>query len=282
MDCDSAHRQAQRYVGTGVAGTAASVFERLSHARDAAYAAVDTALGSDRVRALMLDLTEWLTCGAWRTKPSMRDARDASARHFAAGTLHALFCRVSKRGRSPSTLEDEERHEIRKTAKRLRYGAEFLGSVFSRRKRSRRYGNFVGSLEELQEQLGALNDMATARAVLDRFGLRDDPVAKGLLVHRKKSKTSTPPPRRTTIFSIARLSGVRGGGSTPGRTIERRNDRLIPLVSSKMTRPKVGTQVGYLKRPSRFMPTATGHRLCRRIVARQCYRLNAKRRQCSR
>lgn len=165
-----------------------SLFEGLNRARDVAYAAVDTALGSDRVRALMLDLMEWLACGAWRTAPSTRDARDAPAKRFAAEMLHKLRRCVSKRGRSLPTQADEERHEVRKTAKRLRYGAEFLGSVFSSKKRSRRYEKFVGSLEKLQDQLGALNDMATAPTVLDRLGLRDAPGAKSLLAHRKKSK----------------------------------------------------------------------------------------------
>ncbi|TCP84174.1 inorganic triphosphatase YgiF [Sphingomonas sp. PP-CE-1A-559] len=164
------------------------LFEGLNQARDAAYVEVDNALGSDRVRALMLDLTEWLACGAWRTAQSTRDARDAPARHLAAETLRALRRRVSKRGRSLQSLADEERHEVRKTAKRLRYGTEFLGSLFPNKKRSRRYGKFVGSLEKLQDQLGALNDMATAPTVLDRLGLRDDPGAKSLLAHRKKSK----------------------------------------------------------------------------------------------
>jgi len=164
------------------------LFEGLNQARDAAYVEVDNALGSDRVRALMLDLTEWLACGAWRTAQSTRDARDAPARHFAAETLRALRRRVSKRGRSLQSLADEERHDVRKTAKGLRYGTEFLGSLFPNKKRSRRYGKFVGSLEKLQDQLGALNDMATAPTVLDRLGLRDDPGAKSLLAHRKKSK----------------------------------------------------------------------------------------------
>jgi triphosphatase len=103
-------------------------------------------------------------------------------------TLHALRRRVRKRGKSLASQTDEERHEVRKGAKRLRYGAEFLGSLFPSKKRARRYGKFVKSLEKLQDQLGALNDMATAPSVLDRLGLRDDPGAKRLLAHRKKSK----------------------------------------------------------------------------------------------
>ncbi|PTQ60744.1 inorganic triphosphatase YgiF [Sphingomonas sp. PP-CE-3G-477] len=166
----------------------ASLFQDLIRARDAAYAAVDTALSSDRVRALLLDLTEWLVCGAWHTAPSMRDALDAPARQFAAETLHKLRRRVGKRGRSLPTQADEERHEVRKAAKRLRYGAEFFGSLFPGKKRARRYGKFLKSLEKLQDQLGALNDMATAPTVLDRLGLRDEPGARSLLAHRKKSK----------------------------------------------------------------------------------------------
>ncbi|RZL85807.1 MAG: inorganic triphosphatase [Sphingomonas sp.] len=166
----------------------ASLFQELDRARDAAYAAVDVALGSNRVRALMLDLTEWLVCGAWRTAPSMRDARDAPAMQFAAETLHEQRRRVSKRGRLLTIQTDDQRHEVRKTAKRLRYGAEFLGSLFPGKKRARRYGKFVRSLGKLQDQLGTLNDMATVPMVLDRLGLRDDPGAKNLLAHRKKSK----------------------------------------------------------------------------------------------
>lgn len=164
------------------------LFDGLNRARDVAYAAVDTALGSDRVRALMLDLMGWLVCGEWRTAPSTRKVRDVLAKRFGANTLNALRRRVRKRGRCLSTQGDRERHAVRKAAKRLRYGAEFLTSVFPSKKRSRRYRKFVGSLEKLQDHLGALNDMATASPILDRLSLRDAPGAKCLMAHPKKSK----------------------------------------------------------------------------------------------
>jgi triphosphatase len=55
-----------------------------------------------------------------------------------------------------------QRHELRKEFKKLRYASE-LGSGLFKRKRVKR---FLGVLSELQDVLGALNDVAAGRAEL--------------------------------------------------------------------------------------------------------------------
>ncbi len=83
--------------------------------------------------------------------------------------------------------EDEHRHEARKNAKKLRYAAEFFGSLFAGKRAARRYKRFIDAVEKLQDQLGALNDLATGPDVLDKYGLRDHPEADRLVSHADKS-----------------------------------------------------------------------------------------------
>lgn len=65
---------------------------------------------------------------------------------------------------------DEHRHEARKDAKKLRYAAEFFRSLFSDKWDVRPYKRFIGAMEALQDELGALNDFATGPDVLEGRG----------------------------------------------------------------------------------------------------------------
>ena len=64
------------------------------------------------------------------------------------------------------------RHRVRKDAKKLRYAAECFASLFDRKRERRQYERFIGTIEVLQERLGALNDLATASAVLTTLGIK--------------------------------------------------------------------------------------------------------------
>lgn len=163
---------------------AGALHERIRTAREDAYAHVDAALCSGRVRRLMLDLTQWLTDGPWLLAASTQDRRNEPVRDFAATALERFRKAVKKQGRHLAKMDDETRHELRKSAKKLRYASEFFSALFEARRR--RYQNFVGALEELQDQLGALNDLATAPEVISRLGIKDDPEADALLGKGKR------------------------------------------------------------------------------------------------
>jgi CHAD domain-containing protein len=59
---------------------------------------------------------------------------------------------------SLTTLGDEERHQLRKRLKRLRYTAEFFGSLYPQEAAKA----YLKKLGALQDCFGALNDLATA------------------------------------------------------------------------------------------------------------------------
>lgn len=165
--------------------------DRVSAAREAAYDKVIDGLSSPRTRMLMLDLAQWLATGPWLTAPETETARQQPARDFAITALDRLRRTVKKGGRHLAGADDEARHELRKNAKKLRYGAEFFAPLFARKGEQRRSRHFMTSLEQLQDQLGALNDMATAPLLLERLGLTDDPAAAALLADGGKKKLIT-------------------------------------------------------------------------------------------
>ncbi|CUX61173.1 CHAD domain-containing protein (plasmid) [Agrobacterium tumefaciens] len=73
-----------------------------------------------------------------------------------------LNCRSTSCARRwKSGVDDEHWHEARKDAKKLRYAAECFRVLFPDKRGARRYKRSVGTMEVLQDELGALNDLAT-------------------------------------------------------------------------------------------------------------------------
>lgn len=138
--------------------------ERLTAERGRAYDAVLAILHSPAWRSLILDLAAWIEAGPWRGAEAPRE-RDMPAKAYAAGVLERARRRIKKRGRHLDTLDPEARHRVRIEAKKLRYGAEFFASLYAGKKASKRHKAFVSALSDLQDHLGALNDLATAHDV---------------------------------------------------------------------------------------------------------------------
>jgi triphosphatase len=160
-------------------GASGAVQDRLRSAREEAYANVDAALASPKARALILDLMEWLAIGSWLSAVQGDGAEPA--RSFARAALDRYRRKVKKGGRRLKKADDEARHDLRKNAKKLRYAAEFFATLFANKKARRRYKRFIAALEDMQDHLGVLNDLATAPAEIAKLGLDDDPEAQALL-----------------------------------------------------------------------------------------------------
>lgn len=130
----------------------------LSAARNAAYDAVVGAMGSGRARILMLDLVGWVELGTWRN-----DAKAAAPiLGFALDRLDRRWRTIKKAGPRLERLDEEPRHRVRIEIKKLRYALEFLAGLFD----PDRHKAFLRSMADVQEELGALNDFATARGLL--------------------------------------------------------------------------------------------------------------------
>jgi len=154
--------------------------ERLTHARDAAHAAMNRKLKARATRMLLLDISEYVAAGAWRHAPATVAARDIALREFAAEALDKRRRKVARHGKHLSELDIEARHRLRKDAKKLRYAAEFLAPLFGAKAKRKA---FFKALEALQDDLGALNDRATAEMRLAALGLAGTPEAEAFLAN---------------------------------------------------------------------------------------------------
>jgi len=139
--------------------------------RTAQYEALDQTLNGARPRALMLDFAQWLATGDWRENADSKAMRQAGVAGFAETALSKIFKRFRKQSAKLEKLSDEQRHEARKLAKKLRYGAEFFGELYTSGKVGKRHERFLDRLEKVQDGLGKLNDLANVPELLDRHGL---------------------------------------------------------------------------------------------------------------
>ena len=96
-------------------------------------------------------------------------ARDRKLGRVARRLLDRQQRRAFKRGRKARSGEEGDLHRLRIALKKLRYTAEFLAPLYSKKK-VRRY---VGKLRKLQEHLGALNDIAHVRTTMHML-MRDN------------------------------------------------------------------------------------------------------------
>ncbi|MCJ2090545.1 CHAD domain-containing protein [Methylobacterium sp. E-005] len=135
--------------------------ERAEAERARAYEVVLTTLHSPQWRSLIIDLAGWVETGAWITHPSAaEDGKD-----FAVRVLDKARGRLKTRGRGLKHLDPHTRHRARIAAKKLRYGAEFFSGLYHKKKAQRRQAKFGDALSDLQDHLGALNDLETARSM---------------------------------------------------------------------------------------------------------------------
>lgn len=132
---------------------------KLEAARERQYDAILAVLDSHRLRSLVLDLAAWLLTGEWR------DRRRASKplASFTSKRIDRLWDDIEIRGGDLASLDEEPRHRLRIDIKKIRYALEFVAGLH--RGAGQRQKQFGAALEGLQESLGHLNDMATAREI---------------------------------------------------------------------------------------------------------------------
>lgn len=120
------------------------------------------ALRSRRYTRFLLEYGLLLAARDWRVK---RKA-PALARDFAAAAFDRRMAKALKTGREIETLKIDERHELRKELKKLRYASHFFGSLFE----ADEVKPYLRNLSQMQDVFGGLNDVATAHVILDGLG----------------------------------------------------------------------------------------------------------------
>jgi triphosphatase len=120
------------------------------------------AVSSERFRRLLLNVATWLEIGGWRRPHAalLRKRGDVPIAISAAAQLRRRSKKIRKRGKLLTKLDQDGRHRLRIQTKKLRYAAEFFETVFSGRKASKLRKAYLSALEDMQDCLGELNDIA--------------------------------------------------------------------------------------------------------------------------
>jgi inorganic triphosphatase YgiF len=161
----------------------AQVSQELRQKHEDAFARASTAVESSRFRDLAIDTAAWIETGDW-THNSNDAAGMLRLRPLTAVAAEQLGRRCEKllKGcKHLDTSDPQHRHRLRIQAKKLRYAAEFFASAFPSKTSALRRKTFVKSLQQLQDALGELNDIAVNKKLLKRIG---DGKGAGVKRHR--------------------------------------------------------------------------------------------------
>ena len=140
--------------------------------------AVEARLRDRRTVGFVLDLGAFVEARGWLRPADFEQsaALAAPVSGLAVAALEKRWHQAAKRARGIATLEEEARHDLRKALKKLRYAVEFTASLWPEKK----VAPFLRALKGLQEDFGALQDLAMARALLTAPGApaADHPAAQ--------------------------------------------------------------------------------------------------------
>jgi inorganic triphosphatase YgiF len=164
--------------GEGEAAAFDSLLEDLRARREEVRAEFRQTLRGPQARRFLLELSAFVELQGWR-RPTDAEQTRRLARPVAGTAARALSKRrrkVRKLGRDLDALDVEGRHALRKELKKLRYAVTYFGGLWPKK----RAAPYLKALKRLQKGFGALNDGATAEALLcaPDAPRADDPLAQ--------------------------------------------------------------------------------------------------------
>ena len=129
--------------------------------RDEAFRRVQDAIRSDRYRHLLIETAGWIEAGDWcRAGNDSPRERTRTIEDYAAEQLARRRKKIVKKSKRFDRLDATERHKLRIQIKKFRYASEFLEAVFTRGKAKHRWRGALNATKQIQDCLGALNDIA--------------------------------------------------------------------------------------------------------------------------
>jgi triphosphatase len=167
LDVLQADLLAPAIAALGEAELLAPLIDTLEARKTAAYAGVSEALASARYRHLLIDLCALAHADDVGKRQADGKSHEGSGldqplTDLAASALSRAHEKLLERGSGFASLSKVERHEVRIALKRLRYALDFFGGVFDGEAKKK----FVKRLARLQDDLGRMNDVAVAEAML--------------------------------------------------------------------------------------------------------------------
>ena len=183
----------------------------LASRRHAAFARAKRAVASPRCRSLLLDTLQWVEDGDW-VRQSPHSGRQPS--HSSP--------QIYSRRKKLRELDARQRHKLRIAVKKLRYAGDFFGGLFSGHKAKKRLSAYEDSLKELQDHLGALNDIQVHQKMVPELAsgkqstnCRERVFAAGV-VSGKKKKIGVLVLGAALAFGTSTGAWAQGGGAGGG------------------------------------------------------------------
>jgi triphosphatase len=153
----------------------ADAYRAFLRRRAKAHASAAGSVRSDRFRGALLDVAAWVEAGPSTIEHGA--ARERDVRQHAAGLLRRLRKRIREIDEPLGKLAPRQRHKLRIRAKTLRYTIEFFAGLFPGKENLRRRETALRALKNLQDALGALNDLeAWKRLAADGHDLSEEEV----------------------------------------------------------------------------------------------------------
>lgn len=145
---------------------------RADEARKRAFGDAFAVVSGPRLRMFMRDVSDISDGRGWPFPPHQGPATLTSARAYevparviAERILSHRYKQACKRARHLARLSSAERHSLRIELKKLRYAAEFYVPFFDPGHAKK----FLFRLARMQDVLGAVNDVAVAKHILEKL-----------------------------------------------------------------------------------------------------------------
>lgn len=135
----------------------------LGSRRDEAMQSAQALLAAGSFQRLLFELAGWIEDGEWLARKEDTGGNQPLT-SFAARMLSRLRRKLRVRD-GLADMPDTAQHRLRINAKKLRYAGEFFSSLFLDRASVKHRQAFARTLEQLQNSLGELNDLAVASTV---------------------------------------------------------------------------------------------------------------------
>lgn len=128
---------------------------------------VSACINSQRYTRLILSFMRWVLGSNWRetATPQMHKKLATRLTKFSHNILHHHQERLHKHGKKLHDASPKQRHQTRIAAKKLRYATEFFQSLYP----AKWLKPYVKALENLQDELGRLNDATVADRLLQEL-----------------------------------------------------------------------------------------------------------------
>ena len=143
----------------------AALVALLEKRRKAARTRLAAALAERSTGDFLIDLLAFTEARGWLSTDDIGQSVGLAApvTPFAERLIARLRRKVEKLGRDPEALSPEERHDLRKRFKRLRYAYDFFEPLMPKSARRK----LLPRVKAAQDVLGVLNDIHMAHVMLD-------------------------------------------------------------------------------------------------------------------